>query len=91
MTVLPRHRADSTADDSRARDPKYLAVVEDEMIAVLPALPVVGDASAVLKRVDETIAVDASEGEAVPLESGFDPASDEGSLALRGGDVFVVC
>jgi len=71
----------TTANNPCSRNPRDFAIVEHTMAVLVPVLPVVSDAAAVLEGMDKVDAVDAGVVEPVASESSFLPAADEGGPA----------
>jgi len=75
----------TAANNPCSRNPRDFAVVEHTMAVLIPVLPVVGDAAAVLEGMDKVDAIDAGIIEPVASESSLLPATDESGLACDCG------
>ena len=82
MAVLASNFRNATRYDKFTSLTQHLAVVENSMAVLLPSLPVVGYATAMLEGMDESIHVLNVGVESVALEAGFDPFCHEGGAFL---------
>jgi len=85
VAILSSNRMNTAANNPRSRNPRDFAVVKHTMAVLIPVLPVVGDAAAVLEGMDKVDAIDAGVIEPVASESSLLPATDEGGLACDCG------
>ena len=89
MAALASNSRDATRYDKFTVLTQHLAVVENTMAVLLPGLPVVGYATAMLECMDESIHVLNVGVESISLEASFDPACHEGgALFLRSRHYF---
>jgi hypothetical protein len=84
MAALARNSVDTTSYDFPAQSTQHLTVVKDTMAVLIPNLPVVGYATAILEGMNKTILVGDVGVESVAFKASFDPARHK-------GDAFFVC
>jgi hypothetical protein len=84
MAALAGNTPNTTSYDEFTSFTNHLAVVKNTMAILLPSLPVVGYAAAILEGMDESIHVLNVGVESVSLKASFDPFCHEGgSIFLR--------
>ena len=76
--ALASNTLDTTSYDKFTNFTQHLAVIENTMAILLPSLPVVSYATAILEGMDESIHVLNIGVESVSLEASFDPACHVG-------------